>query len=238
MTARRPCACSSSARAAHARRRRRAPRLRARCRAGCSRSRPRAPRLRPASNTSDGRAASTNDGCCEHGIAGLRRFVGGIGERGCHRRRRRRGDSARSIARASASVMGSGTVGPDPITAGSSPGTSEIASVTSRAGLMPLGQAAALDAREMLAHGVDLGDRRARCEQRAGQRLLLGEREARRRRDPVRGRAARHQHERQDRPARRHRRATGFRKVAAKSRPHRGPDGRLRSRAHAGSGGA
>jgi hypothetical protein len=41
---------------------------------------------------------------------------------------------ARTIARASASVDGSGTVGPEPITAGSSPGTSEIASVTTRAG--------------------------------------------------------------------------------------------------------
>ena len=40
----------------------------------------------------------------------------------------------RTIARASASVVGSGTVGPEPITAGSSPGTSEMASVTTRAG--------------------------------------------------------------------------------------------------------
>ena len=39
-----------------------------------------------------------------------------------------------TIARASASVEGSGTVGPEPITAGSSPGTSETASVTTRAG--------------------------------------------------------------------------------------------------------
>src|SRR3982074_3618294 len=38
------------------------------------------------------------------------------------------------MARASASVVGSGAVGPEPITAGSSPGTSEIATVTRRAG--------------------------------------------------------------------------------------------------------
>ena len=38
------------------------------------------------------------------------------------------------MARASASVVGSGTVGPEPITAGSSPGTSEMPMVTSRAG--------------------------------------------------------------------------------------------------------
>ena len=38
------------------------------------------------------------------------------------------------MARASASVLGSGTVGPEPITAGSSPGTSEMAMVTTRAG--------------------------------------------------------------------------------------------------------
>ena len=46
----------------------------------------------------------------------------------------------------------------------------------------------------MLAHAVDFGNRRARCEQRPGQRLLLGERQARRRRDPIRRRAAGHQH--------------------------------------------
>ena len=39
-----------------------------------------------------------------------------------------------STARASAKLVGSGTVGPEAITAGSSPGTSEIASVTTRAG--------------------------------------------------------------------------------------------------------
>ena len=41
---------------------------------------------------------------------------------------------AASTRRASASVVGSGTVGPDAMVAGSSPGTSEIASVTVRAG--------------------------------------------------------------------------------------------------------
>ena len=40
----------------------------------------------------------------------------------------------RRIARASAKVVGSGTVGPEPITAGSSPGTSEIRRLTTRAG--------------------------------------------------------------------------------------------------------
>ena len=39
-----------------------------------------------------------------------------------------------TIARASASVVGSGTVGPEPIADGSSCGTSEIAKVASRAG--------------------------------------------------------------------------------------------------------
>src|SRR5438067_12308964 len=39
-----------------------------------------------------------------------------------------------STAPASAKLVGSGTVGPEAITAGSSPGTSEIASVTIRAG--------------------------------------------------------------------------------------------------------
>ena len=40
----------------------------------------------------------------------------------------------RSTPRASAKVVGSGTVGPEPITAGSSPGTSEIRRLTRRAG--------------------------------------------------------------------------------------------------------
>ena len=39
-----------------------------------------------------------------------------------------------TMARASASVVGSGTVGPEPIAEGSSPGTSEIAMVTNFAG--------------------------------------------------------------------------------------------------------
>ena len=39
-----------------------------------------------------------------------------------------------STARASAKLVGSGTVGPEAITAGSSPGTSEIARVSTRAG--------------------------------------------------------------------------------------------------------
>ena len=39
-----------------------------------------------------------------------------------------------STASASAKVVGSGTVGPEPITAGSSPGTSEIRRLTTRAG--------------------------------------------------------------------------------------------------------
>ncbi len=58
----------------------------------------------------------------------------------------------------------------------------------------PLGKTAALDAREMFAHAVDFGNRCAGCEQRPRQRLLLGERQADRRRDPVGRRAARHQH--------------------------------------------
>ena len=65
------------------------------------------------------------------------------------------GNSSRyraTMARASASVVGSGTVGPEPITAGSSPGTSEIASVDDAAPEGTLREPAALDAREVLAH--------------------------------------------------------------------------------------
>ena len=58
-------------------------------------------------------------------------------------------------------------------------------------------QPAALDARQMLAHGVDLADRRARAQQRPGHLLLLRERHAPGRCDPVGGAAARQQHQQQ-----------------------------------------
>ena len=70
----------------------------------------------------------------EHRIAGFRRLLGRGGEM------RQRPPPARSMryfastARASAKLVGSGTVGPEAITAGSSPGTSEIARVRIRAG--------------------------------------------------------------------------------------------------------
>ena len=47
----------------------------------------------------------------------------------------------------------------------------------------------------MLAHGVDLADRCAGAQQRAGHLLLLCERDAVRRRDPVRRASARQQHQ-------------------------------------------
>ena len=58
-------------------------------------------------------------------------------------------------------------------------------------------QPAALDPRQMLANGVDLADRRARAQQRPGHLLLLRERHAVDRRDPVRRAAARQQHQQQ-----------------------------------------
>ena len=101
------------------------------------------------------------------------------------------------MARASASVVGSGTVGPEPITAGSSPGTSEIASVTSRAGCARAAKRPPL-MRERCLRTVLISPMLApQREQRARHGLLLGKREARRRRDPV-GRGAagqQHQHE-------------------------------------------
>ena len=101
----------------------------------------------------------------------------------------------RAMARASTSVVGSGTVGPEPITAGSSPGTSEMPTATSRAGRGALRQPAALDAGQMLAHRIDLGDRGARRKQRARHGLLLVEREAPGGRDPIGGRAAGDEHQ-------------------------------------------
>ena len=135
-------------------------------------------------------------GAGEDRVARLGRFVGGIGERA---RAPTSGRSScvalRRSARASASVVGSGTVGPEPITAGSSPGTSEIAERHDARRMRAARQPAAFDAREMLAHGVDLADGGARAQQRARDRLLLGERQAVGRRDPVRRGAARNQHQ-------------------------------------------
>ena len=58
-------------------------------------------------------------------------------------------------------------------------------------------QPAALDARQMLAHDVHLADRRAGAQQRAVDLLLLRERNAVDRRDPVRRAAAGQQHQQQ-----------------------------------------
>ena len=66
------------------------------------------------------------------------------------------------MARASASVVGSATVGPEAITAGSSPGTSEMSEADDRAGARRGGEPAALDRREVLAHAVHLADVRRR----------------------------------------------------------------------------
>ena len=83
------------------------------------------------------------------------------------------------MARASASVVGSGTVGPEPITAGSSPGTSEIASVTTRAGGRARASRPPLMRERCFRTRVDLADVGARAQQRPRHRLLVGERQAR-----------------------------------------------------------
>ena len=83
-----------------------------------------------------------------------------------------------STARASASVVGSATVGPEPMVAGSSPGTSEMASVSIGAA-RGLAQAAALDARDVAAHRVHLVDVGAALEEAARQAGLGGERRGR-----------------------------------------------------------
>ncbi len=70
----------------------------------------------------------------ESRIARLRRFIVRVGERARSRLLEDRAGICATMARARASVVGSGTVGPEPIAEGSSPGTSEIAIVTSFAG--------------------------------------------------------------------------------------------------------
>ncbi len=99
------------------------------------------------------------------------------------------------IARASASVVMSGTVGPEPITDGSSPGTSEIARVITLRRRECCGQSPALDAREMFAHAIHFHDVCAACEQRARQRPFVVERNSVCGRDPVGRSATGHQHQ-------------------------------------------
>ena len=132
------------------------------------------------------------------------------------------------MARASASVVGSGTVGPEPIAEGSSPGTSEIAMVTSLRRIGMARQPSALDAREMFAHRVDLADVGARAQQRARDRLFVFKRYPGRRRDPVGRGAARHQHQHQVVRVPHYRRAPA-RGRRLPGRRRRGSDGRLRS---------
>ena len=76
-----------------------------------------------------------------------------------------------------------------------------------------LRQPAALDAREMLAQRIHLADGGAAAQQRAGHRLLLCERDACGRRDPVRRRAAREQHQHE---------IVGFRRIGERQRALRG----------------
>ena len=222
-----PPAASRASR--RARPRPRAPRPRSGRRGRRTRSRPPRTAASAARKASAGRAISLNSVAGERRVAGLRAFrwrdrpsarVDRVGQVELDSARRWR-------ARRRASV-GSGTVGPEPITAGSSPGTSEIASVTTRAGCARARQPAALDAREMLAHRVDLADVGARAQQRPRHRLLVGERESGGRRDPVRRCAARQQHQHQIVRVR----AIGERERAARrlqARRRRGPDGRPRS---------
>ena len=89
--------------------------------------------LSTARNASSGRAISLNSVAPKIGSVGLGVSLSGLDST-------RITDAGTSMpnrcttARASDSVEGSPTVGPEPITAGWSPGTSEIASVTTRAG--------------------------------------------------------------------------------------------------------
>ena len=139
-------------------------------------------RLAPRAGSA-GRAASAK-AACEHGIARLGRFIGRIvearvplsgkielelrdngarvGERGRIRHGRSRADRRRIVAR----HVGDGD-GDEP----------------RRIGMAR--QPAALDAREMFAHRVDLADIGAGAQQRARHRLFVGKRNAARRRDPV-----------------------------------------------------
>ena len=78
------------------------------------------------------------------------------------------------------------------------PTTSERISVTTWAGAAETGQLPALKPRAMLADGVDLGDVRAAAQERAGQRLIIGQRDALHGQRQQRRSAAGDQHEHPD----------------------------------------
>ncbi len=101
------------------------------------------------------------------------------------------------MARASARVVGSGTVGPEPITLGSSPGTSEMATAIRRAGCARSASRPPLMRERCLRTTFISPIDGAGGEQRPRHRLLLAERQAGGGRDPVRRRAARDQRQHQ-----------------------------------------
>ena len=76
------------------------------------------------------------------------------------------------MASASARVAGSGIVGPDATSAGSSPGMSEMTSECDPRRVGRRGEPAALDPRQMLAQAVHLADRRAGSKKQAIDRAL------------------------------------------------------------------
>src|SRR4051794_6026114 len=85
-----------------------------------------------------------------------------------------------STARASAKVDASATVGPEAMMAGSSPGTSEMTSVSTRAGWAAAARRPPLMAERCLrTMFIHLADRRAGAEQGGVDRLLVSERQAR-----------------------------------------------------------
>ena len=110
-------------------------------------------------------------------VAGLGRLVARRAQMLRDGGRRLDADTGARIARASAKVVGSGTVGPEPITAGSSPGTSEIRRLTTRAGCAAAARRPPLIAERCLRTAFICVDVGARGEQRAVDRLLVLERE-------------------------------------------------------------
>ena len=113
--------------------------------------------------------------CGEARIAGLRRLA-----IACEASRRQRGRHVDAVfvhhgAGHRARVVGSATVGPEPMTDGSSPGTSEISSVTTFARMRRGGEPPALDRGQVLAHAIHLGDVGAGFQQRLVDRLLVGQ---------------------------------------------------------------
>ena len=144
---------------------------------------PRMSGVRPPARAALTAACSANNGeaimrTSAGDLARLRRF-GARFKRRAHCGRQIEREAVDDFVRLSLACSGRAWSDPTRSPPGSSPGTSQITSVTTRAGYAAAASRPPLIAREMLADDIHLADRRAAAQQRPVHGLLVGERHAR-----------------------------------------------------------